>query len=199
MSRTEGRKRASRFPPKTPFWIEVGASWKSLVHAAHAACAGGSPAASSRSVFFLDFSDEGFGREHEARDGGCVLQRQAGDLSRVDDAHLDHVAVFASVRVEAEVLVLRVADLADHDSAFKTGVERDLAGRLLEGALHDADANSLVIMELELLDSGDATEQRRAAAGDDTFLDSCAGGVHSVFDTRLLFLECRLGGRADFN
>src|ERR1700732_4833231 len=45
-----------------------------LVHAAHAACAGGSPAASSCSFLFLDFSDEGFGREHEARDRGCVLK-----------------------------------------------------------------------------------------------------------------------------
>src|SRR5580658_3106306 len=199
MSRTEGRKRASRFPPKTPFWIEVGASWKSLVHAAHAACAGGSAASSCSLVFFLDFSDEGFGREHEARDGGCVLQRQAGDLSRVDDAHLDHVAVFAGVCVEAEVLVLRVADLADHDSAFETGVEGDLAGRLLKGALHDADSDRFVIVELELLYSRDATEQRRAAAGNDTFLDSCARGVHSVFDTCLLFLQFRLGSRADFN
>src|SRR5580704_2454618 len=199
MSRTEGRKRASRFPPKTPFWIEVGASWKSLVHAAHAACAGGSAASSCSLVFFLDFGYQGFGREHEARDGGCVLQRQAGDLSRVDDTHLDHVAVLAGIRVEAEVFVLRFADLSDHDSAFVSGVERDLAGRLFEGALYDAEADSFVIMELDLLESGEAAEQRRAAAGNDTFLDSCARSVHGVLDTRLLFLQFGLGGRADFD
>src|SRR5580692_3259914 len=177
--RDQRKKKGVLVCTEDALWIEVWAGWRTLVHAAHAACAGGSTAASRCSLFFLDFSDEGFGREHEARDRGCVLKGKAGDLGWVDDAHLNHVAILASVRVEAVVLVLRVADLADYDSAFETGVERNLAGRLFEGALHDAEADSFVIMELDLLDGRDATEQRRAAAGNDTFLDSRAGGVHS--------------------
>ena len=70
-------KRASWFAPRTPFGLRFWACWKSrpehtqeclcyldLVHAAHAACARGSTAASRCSLFFLDFSDEGFGRKH---------------------------------------------------------------------------------------------------------------------------------------
>src|SRR5207302_2791826 len=60
-------------------------------------------------------------------------------------------------------------------------------------------ANGFVIVELELLDRSEAAEQRRAAAGDDTFLDSRAGGVHSVFDTGLLFLQFGFGGCADLD
>src|SRR6267143_1428691 len=54
-------------------------------------------------------------------------------------------------------------------------------------------------MQLQLLDCGDAAEQRRAAAGDNAFLDSRAGGVHSIFDTGLLFLQFGFGGCADFD
>src|SRR6267378_2604104 len=92
------------------------------------------------------------GRSKPARYGSCVLQRQASDLGWIDDAHLDHVAIVVSVRVVAEVCVLGLADFADHDGAFGSGVVGNLASRLFESALHDADANRFVIMQLELLD-----------------------------------------------
>jgi len=75
-------------------------------------------------------------------------------------------------------------------------VESDLAGGLFESAPHDACTNGFIIVELELFDDRDATEQRRASAGDNSFLDSCAGGMHSVFDTRLLFFQFGFGGCA---
>src|SRR5438132_1627425 len=190
------RKRAAR--EDRPFWIEVTGELENLVHAAHAACAGGS-GSGSLLIFFLDVGDEGFRGQHQARDRRRVLQREAGDLGRVDYAHLYHVAVLAGFSVEAEVFFLGVADLADHNGAFVAGVERDLTGRLFESAPHDACANGFVIVELELLDRSEAAEQRRAAAGDDTFLDSRAGGVHSVFDTGLLFLQFGFGGCADLD
>src|SRR6266480_4694220 len=181
-----------------PFGTEGTGELVNLVHAAHAAGAGG-PGSGGLLVIFLDVGDEGLGGEHEARDGRRVLQREAGDLGRVDDAHLDHVAVLAGLGVEAEVFFLGVADLADHNGACMAGVESDLAGGLFESASHDACTNGFVIVELELFDDRDATEQRRASAGDNAFLDSCAGGMHSVFDTRLLFLQFGFGGCADLD
>src|SRR5216684_2226057 len=193
--RRKKQKRAAR--EDRPSRIEVTGELVNLVHAAHAACAGGS-GGGCLGVFF-DVGDEGFGGEHQARDGRCVLQREAGDLGWVDDAHLDHVAVLAGLGVEAEVFFLGVADLADHNGAFVAGVESDLSGRLFESTPHDACANGFVIVELKLLDDRDAAEQCRAAAGDNAFLDSRAGGVHSVFDTGLLFLQLGFGGCADFD
>ena len=83
----------------------------------------------------------------------AFCRREAGNLGWINYAHLDHVAVLAGLRVEAVVLFLRLADLADHHSAFCTGVVGDLADGFLERALHDADANGFVIVQLELLDA----------------------------------------------
>ncbi len=55
--------------------------------------------------------------------------------------------------VEAEVVVLRFANAADDHGAFFAGVEGDLPHGLFEGALHDVDANGLVILKLELFES----------------------------------------------
>src|SRR5260370_4517356 len=178
----------------------IGEGESGLVHAAHAAARACGTAGCCTLLFvFLEFSDERFGGEHQARDGGCVLQRQASDLGRVDDAHLDHVAIVAGVRVEAVVFILRLADLADYHSAFVTSVQRDLASRLFESALHDANADSFVIMQLELLDGRKAVQKGSDAAGDDAFLNWCAGGVHSVLDASLLLLQLGFGRSANLD
>src|SRR5689334_2232949 len=172
----------------------------SLVHAAHAAAWSTRTAGCCTLLLvFLHFRDESFGGEHQARNGSCVLQRQASDLSRVDDTHLDHVAIIASIRVEAEVLILRLAYLADYDRTFKTSVQRDLASRLFESALHDAGANGFVIVQLELLYRAEAAEECCAAAGNDAFLDRCAGGVHSVLNTSLLLFQLGFGRSANLD
>src|ERR1700757_770078 len=86
------KKRAAR--EDRPFRIEVTGELDNssaavtndrlgLVHAAHAACAGGS-SSGCLLVVFLDVSDEGFGSQHKARDGPCVLQREARDLGWID-------------------------------------------------------------------------------------------------------------------
>ena len=132
---------------------EVVGSLENLVHAAHAARATRTAALRSALLLvFLDVGDQSFGGEHQAGDGSGVLQREAGDLGRVDDARLDQVAVLAGVGVEAEVVVLRLADLADDHGAFVAGVVRDLPSGLFERALHDVDANSFVVVQLELLE-----------------------------------------------
>src|SRR5438270_2763541 len=159
------------------------------------------PGAPATAIFssFLELGNECFGGEHQARNGSCVLQRQAGDFGRVDDAHSHHIAVFTGLRVEAEVLFLRFADLADHHRAFGTGVVGNLAGRLFQSAPHDARANSLVILKLELLHGAKAANKCCAAAGNDAFLDRRTSGVHSVFHASLLFLQLRLGSRANLD
>src|ERR1700733_9838977 len=171
-----------------------------LVHGAHAAGAWGAAAVSCASFLgFLDVGHQSFGGEHEARDGSGVLQSETGYFGRVNHACLDQVAVFAGVRVVAEVLVLGFADFAQNDGTFVAGIVDDLAERLFKGALHDVDADGIVIMQLELIESRDAADQSHTAAGNDAFLDSRAGCVHRIFDASLLFLQLGLGCGADFN
>src|SRR5208283_4241590 len=157
--------------------------------AAHAAGATRAAAGACGLGFFLDLSHESLGGEHEAGDGRGVLQRKAGDLRWIDNAHLDHIAVVARFRVEPIVLVLGFTDFADHDCAFKAGVVRDLASGLFESALHDADADELIAIGLDLVNGGDGAEQGRAAAGNNAFLYGCLGRVHGVFYSSLLFLQ----------
>src|SRR5580704_13358345 len=173
-----------------------------LVHAAHTAAAGHA-AASSRScallVVFLDVGHQSFGGQHQAGDRSCVLQSETSYLGWVDYASLDQVTVLAGVGVEAEVVVFRIANAAYDHSAFTAGVVNDLTHGLFESALHDVDANGFVIVQLELFQCRDAANQRYAAAGNDTFLDSRACGVHGVLNTSLLFLQLGLGCSADYN
>src|SRR5712671_3662517 len=65
----------------------------SVVHAFHAVAA----AVTGRSLFFLlrNLSDEAFGGQQQASDGGGVLKRRAGDLFRINHPCLDEVNVFA--------------------------------------------------------------------------------------------------------
>jgi hypothetical protein len=92
------------------------------------------------------FGDRGFRRDDEAGDRGCVLQRRAHDLHRIDDAGLHEVDVLFGLRVEAEIVVLVLAQLADNDRAFNAGVFHDLTDRGFQRLLDDADADVLVFV-----------------------------------------------------
>jgi hypothetical protein len=65
----------------------------------------------------------------------------ADDLGRVHDAGGDHVTILFGLGVVAEVAGL-FQHLADHDGAFATSVDRDLADRGFESARHDLQAGS---------------------------------------------------------
>src|SRR6266852_976385 len=168
-----------------------------LVHVSHAAAV----TATHRSalLLFRDFRNECFGGEHERSDGAGVGQSGAHDLGGIEHACLDEVFVVASQSVVAVVIVLGVVDLAEDNRTFFAGVLGDLAQRLYQGALHDVDTDLLVAFQLQLVEGRDATGQGYASAGDNTFLDGRAGGMHRVFDTGFLFLHFGFGGGADFD
>ena len=82
--------------------------------------------------------------DEKAGDGRRVLQCDAHDLGRIDDALLDHVAVLVVLRIVAERLPARFQHLADDDRAFHAGVVGDLADRSLQRLPDDSDAGLLV-------------------------------------------------------
>src|ERR1700733_4245908 len=141
---------------RTPFrgaWDEF---WKGLVHTPHSAPPArhaASAAGRTLLIVFLDVRDQSFRREHQAGNRSGVLQSQASHLGRVNYTRLDKVAKLPGLRVEAEVVVLRFANPADNHRAFVSGVVRDLPHGLFQSALHDVDADGLVIVELELFES----------------------------------------------
>src|SRR5207253_9924668 len=92
-------------------------------------------------LLFRNVGDEGFGSQHQRRNRAGIGQGCAHDLGWIEHAGLYQVFVLAGQRVVAEVIVLRVVDLAQDDGAFFAGVLGDPAQRLLQGALYDVDAD----------------------------------------------------------
>ena len=141
----------------------------------------------------------GFGRDHQAGNGGRILQCDAHDLGRVDDALLDHVAIFIGLRVVAERARSIVHDLADHDRALDASVLGDLADRRLQRLADDVDAGLLILIVALDRDRLGGLQQHHAAARDDAFLDRGAGGIERVVDAVLALLDLDLGGAADLD
>ena len=74
------------------------------VHITHAAHTAHTPRRPTLATFlFHHLRDGNVGRKKQACNRGSVLQSEAHDLGRVDDAHLDEIAVRFSLGVEAEV------------------------------------------------------------------------------------------------
>src|SRR5687767_4150908 len=171
---------------------------QALVHPAHAAA--GAAVATARGFLLLlrNLRDQSFRREQQGGDRRRVLERRAHDLHRVDDAGVDHVLVLVGAGVVA-VVTLRVLDLLDDDRAFLARVGRDPAERLFDRLADDVDADLLVAFELQRVERLAGADERHAAAGDDPLFNGRLGGVHRVFDARLLFLHLGFGGRTDLD
>ena len=73
--------------------------------------------------------------------------------TRIDDALLDEVAIFAGLGVVAEGIVAFVKDLTGHHGTVLTSILGDLPGRRLQRAPYDVDADPLiVILRLEAIE-----------------------------------------------
>ena len=144
-------------------------STHTAAHAAHSTTAAAGGCAGLRLGFLYH---QALGGEHHAGDRGCVLDRGAGHLGRVDDTLSDQVAEGAGRRGVSRAVA---ADRFDDHAAFYTGVVGDLAGRLFEGAADDVDTNLLIAFALEAVECADRVEKRDSATGDDSLFDRGTG------------------------
>src|SRR6476620_8818035 len=144
-----------------------------VVHAAHTPHTAATGRHTGAALVFLRyFGHHGFGGDQESRNRGCILDRYANDLGRVDNARRDQVDIFAGLRVEAVVVLILLEDLADDDRAVFTCVDSDLAGRPGQRLAHDLDAGLLVVvLGANALKVLGGTEQGDAAARDDAFFN----------------------------
>ena len=92
-------------------------------------------------------------------DGACerlatwtVLRDKSGRELLFINTHLDHVAVFTGLSVEAEV-ALTVCDTVNNHAGFVTGVADDLTHRFFHSAENDLDTGVLFgVVALDFLD-----------------------------------------------
>ena len=112
-----------------------------LHHAAHAAHTAHVRHAAAAGTFLLrKFGNHGFGRDQQRSNRSRVLKCCTDNLDRVNNTHVDHVAVFTGLGVVAVGVGLLVEDLAHDDRSFVTCVRCNLAARCLQGAANDVDA-----------------------------------------------------------
>src|SRR6185437_7415616 len=171
------------------------------VHAAHAthAAAHATAAMAVAVVLLRQLGDDRFGGDRQTGDRRSVLQRGAGHLGRIQDAHRHHVTELAGGGVVAEVALAFLDLVEDHRRLF-AGVGDDRAQRRFQRAAGDRDAQVLVgVVALQAFDRLQRADQRDAAARDHAFFDGCARGVQGVFDTGLLFLHLDLGAGTDLD
>ena len=98
----------------------------SLVHAAHVRCC-----RSCGCSRLLDVCHEGLGGQNGGSYGGSVLQSGTGDLRRVNDAFVDHVAVGIGQSIVAVADGVLCLQVLNDDGALQTCVRSNLANRLL--------------------------------------------------------------------
>src|SRR6478735_1960268 len=161
-----------------------------VVHAAYATHTAATGRHTGAALVFLRyFGHHGFGGDQESRNRGCILDRHANDLGRVDNTRRDQVDIFAGLRVEAVVVLILLEDLADDNGTVLARVDRDLAGRPGQRLAHDLDAGLLVVvLGAQPLEVQGGAQQRDAAARDDAFFHSRAGRVHRVIHAILALL-----------
>jgi hypothetical protein len=104
-------------------------------------------------VLLRQFRHHRFGGDHQASDGGSVLQRGSGDFGGVENSHRDHVAEFAGGRVVA-VIAFIGGDFIQNHRRLVAGIGNDLAQRFFHGAHGDLDAYVLIMVAaFQVLDS----------------------------------------------
>jgi len=143
-------------------------------------------------VFLLrDLGDDRLGGEKQTANGSSVLKSATHHLGGIDNASLGEVLVHEGGGIEAESL--RLADLLNHDAAFRACVFSDRTDGRLNGLSNDVHSDELVALQLETIEHLARLQKRDASAGNYAFLKTCAGGGKGVFDSRLLFLKGGLG------
>src|SRR5690606_3912466 len=152
-----------------------------------------------RSLVVSALSNHGFGGNHQTADGGRSLQRGTGHLGRVENTHLDHVAIGIGRSVEAEV-AFALLDLVDHYARLAASVGDDLAQRSFDGATQQSDTDVLVfVVALELGDGLQSAYQSDTTARYHSFFNGCTGGVQGVFDASLLLFHLDFGASTDLD
>ena len=128
----------------------------------------------------------------------AFCKRRANDLGRVDDAGVEHVAVFVVQGIVSVRLVLVLLDVFDDDGAVKAGILGDGPQRHLQHLGDDLDADVLVASQASASRGLDASQQRDAAAGHNPFFNRGPRGARRASSMQVFaLLHLGFGGGPD--
>ena len=165
------------------------------IHSFHACACGGC----SRLGLLL-VGDKRLCRQDHGRDRRGILECRAGHLGRIYDAGIDHLYIFLVERVKSYA-GLGSLYLLEHDGSVITGIDGDLANRLLQSTGYYLDTRSLIA--LSLIEQGfyrrNSIYISGSAAGDDPLFNGCTCSVEGILDAELLLLHFYFGSRTDLD
>src|SRR5438445_5442737 len=167
-------------------------------HSTHAAHPGRATAAGGLQLLLRLLGHHRLGGEQQAGDGRRVLQGGPRHLGGIDHARSDQILVLVGARVVPEP-TLSFLHLLQDDAALEPGIADDAPQRLLHRPTDDLHADSLVVLQLQLVQRLARADQCDAAARHDAFLDRRARRVQRVLHPGLPLLHFRLGGGPDLH
>src|SRR5262249_48384983 len=167
---------------------------RSIIHATHAATGHGR----HRCLFLRSLGDHRLCGDEQPCNRGCILQRGADHLGRINDPVRHEVFELAGLRVEAEGMGVVVLDLADHHRAVFACVDRNLSRRPRERFFDHLDAVPLVfVFAPQLLQRLAGAQQSDTTPGENAFLNRGPGRMHGIVNAVLAFLHLDLSGATD--
>jgi len=145
-------------------------------------------------VLLLLFSDHRIGGQQQGRNARGILQGTPDHLRWVDDALLQHVAVFAGPGIVTEVLVGVLKNLAGNHVSIFARVIDNLAERRLASPNDDVESDGLIVGQFLLgFQSHAGPKESDSTTRQNPFLVRGLGCVHRILDPHLLFLDLALG------
>src|SRR5690554_259216 len=172
--------------------LTPGRTWPASHHAAHASHSAHTTHVRHAAAGFLVFRlvcNHRLGGDDQRRDRSRSLQCRAGYLGRIQDTHLQHVAVFFSGSV-ITVGALAFFYLGHYNGRFTTGVEYDLTQRSFHGTTQDVNTGLLLFVDgINLVQRSDSADQGYTTTGYDAFFNGSAGRVQRVFNASLLLFH----------
>ena len=178
----------------------IGLTRTGLVHAATLAACSGCVSDGLLDGGILRLIGYGCLGDKNQRCNGCrVLKCGTGDLNRVKNTHLNHIAILAGCGIKT-LACGECLDLLDNYAALKAGIVCNGANRSLKCLADDLDTDLLVCVNgLNAVEYGGSREERNAAAGNDALFNSRTGCLKCVLNAVLDLLELNLGSRANLD
>lgn len=130
-----------------------------------------------------------------------VLQRRTGDLGRVNDTGLDHVAVYFFLGIKAIVGIAAGHNFVDNDTALQADIGRDLAQRSLS-ALRTMRAPVRSSPSRASITASTAAVVCSGAVPPPATMPSSTGSlgrIQGILNAQLLLFHLDLSGSADFD
>ncbi|PKS09713.1 hypothetical protein jhhlp_004334 [Lomentospora prolificans] len=172
-----------------------------LHHAAHTTHSAHASHGAAGALLLGSVDDGDLSGTEKRGDTAGVTETGPNDLEGIKDTGGDHVDVLTLGAVEAlvEVTGELIHELANNNGALKAGVLDNGLGRLGDGVLDNADTELLVEVGRLNVELGSSLEKSGTTTGEDTLLNSSAGGVESIDEAVLLLADLDLGGATDLD